>query len=59
MTLVLSDFYSLDCSYYDEKFESLDELLDDIASSGMDPNYEITKNNKGIGEQAIELMMPF
>ena len=50
--------YSLDCSYYDKKFESLDELLDDIASSGMDPNYEITKNNKGIGEQAIELMMP-
>ena len=59
MTLVLSDFYSLDCSYYDKKFESLDELLDDIASSGMDPNYEITKNNKGTGEQAIELMMPF
>ena len=51
--------YSLDCSYYDKKFESLDELLDDIASSGMDPNYEITKNGKGIGEQAIELMMPF
>ena len=57
--IVLRDFYSLDCSYYDKKFESLDELLDDIASSGMDPNYEITKNNKGIGELAIELMMPF
>ena len=51
--------YSLDCSYYDKKFESLDKLLDDIASSGMDPNYEITKNNKGTGELAIELMMPF
>ena len=57
--IVLRDFYSLDCSYYDSKFETLDELLDDIASSGMDPNYEITKNNKGIGELAIELMMPF
>ena len=57
--IVLNDFYSLDCSYYDKKFITLDELLDDIASSGMDPNYEITKNNKGIGEQAIELMMPF
>ena len=56
--IVLKDFYSLDCSYYDEKFETLNELLDDIASSGMDPNYEITKNGKGIGEQAIELMMP-
>ena len=50
--------YSLDCSYYDSKFETLDELLDDIASSGMDPNYEITKNNKGTGELAIELMRP-
>ena len=50
--------YSLDCSYYDKEFDSIDELIDDIASSGMDPNYEITKNNKGTGEQAIELMMP-
>ena len=50
--------YSLDCSYYNEEFDSIDELIDDIASSGMDPNYEITKNGKGTGEQAIELMMP-
>ena len=57
--IVLNYFYSLDCSYYDKKFITLDELLDDIASSGMDPNYEITKNNKGTGELAIELMMPF
>ena len=57
--IVLNDFYSLDCSYYDSKFETFDELLDDIASSGMDPNYEITKNGKGTGELAIELMMPF
>ena len=56
--IVLKDFYSLDCSYYNKNFETLDELIDDIASSGMDPNYEITKNNKGTGEQAIELMMP-
>ena len=57
--IVLNDFYSLDCSYYNKEFNSIDELIDDIASSGMDPNYEITKNGKGIGEQAIELMMPF
>ena len=56
--IVLHDFYSLDCSYYNKEFNSIDELIDDIASSGMDPNYEITKNNKGTGEQAIELM-PF
>ena len=55
--IVLHDFYSLDCSYYNKKFVTLNELLDDIASSGMDPNYEITKNNKGTGEQAIELIV--
>ena len=37
---------------------TLDELLDDIASSGRDPNYEITKNGKGTGEEAID-MIPF
>ena len=50
--------YSLDCSYYDKEFDEVNDLINDIASSGMDPNYEITKNNKGTGEQAIELMMP-
>ena len=49
--------YSLDCNYYDKEFDSIDELIDDIGSSGMDPNYEITKNNKGIGEQAIDLIV--
>ena len=56
--IVLNDFYSLDCSYYDKKFITLDELLDDIASSGMDPNYEITRNGINTGELAIELL-PF
>ena len=42
--IVLHDFYSLDCSYYNEEFDLIDELIDDIASSGMDPNYEITRN---------------
>ena len=56
--IVLNDFYSLDCSYYDKKFITLDELLDDIASSGMDPNYEITCNGINTGELAIELL-PF
>ena len=56
--IVLNDFYSLDCSYYNKKFITLDELLDDIASSGMDPNYEITCNGKGTGEESID-MIPF
>ena len=50
--------YSLNCSYYDKEFDSIDELIDDIASSGMDPNYEITRNGINTGELAIELL-PF
>ena len=50
--------YSLNCSYYDKEFNSIDELIDDIASSGMDPNYEITCNGINTGELAIELL-PF
>jgi hypothetical protein len=50
--------YSLNCSYYDKEFDSIDELIDDIASSGMDPNYEITCNGVNTGELAIELL-PF
>ena len=51
--------YSLDCSYFDKEFPSIDALYKYCVETGMDPNYEITKNGKGIGEQAIELMMPF
>ena len=43
---------------YDKEFDSIDELIDDIASSGMDPNYEITCNGINTGELAIELL-PF
>lgn len=48
--------YSLDCVYYTKTFSTLDQLIDDVISSGMDPNYEITKDGKGTGEQAIELI---
>ena len=48
--------YSLDCNYYERSFSSIDELIDDIISSGMDPNYEITKDGEGIGEQAIDFI---
>ena len=50
--------YSLDCNYYDKEFDSIDELIDDIASSGMDPNYEITCNGISTGDIAID-MIPF
>jgi hypothetical protein len=48
--------YSLKCSYYQREFNTIDELIDDVVSSGMDPNYEITRNGNPIGETAIDLI---
>lgn len=48
--------YTLNCSYYDKQFQTIDELLNDIMISGMDPNYEILHNGKPTGEQAIDLI---
>ena len=44
--------YSLDCSFFDREFHTIDELIHHIINFGCDPNYEITKDGKGIGEQA-------
>jgi len=49
--------YSLDCSYYTESFDTIDQLIDDVVSSGMDPNYEITRNGIPTGEEIIDLIM--
>ena len=49
--------YSLDCDYYDEEFDTIDELLDDVVSGGMDPNYQITHNGLGTGEYVIDLLV--
>ena len=46
--------YSLDCNYYSKEFSTLDELIDSIMTSGMDPSYEITFNGKPTGEFAID-----
>ena len=48
--------YSLNCDYYQEEFTTLDQLIDAVISSGMDPNYEITHNGKGMGEMAADLI---
>jgi len=48
--------YSLDCSYFDREFHTINELIDHIINFGMDPNYEITKNRVGIGEKAWDLI---
>ena len=48
--------YSLDCSYFVEEFATLQDLINYVVERGMDPNYEITRNGKGTGEQVIELI---
>jgi hypothetical protein len=49
--------YSLNCSYYTKSFTTLNELIDDVTISGMDPNYEITRDGKGIGENAVDYLV--
>ena len=46
--------YSLNCDYFNEEFKSVNDLLDHISQTGMDPNYEITKNGKPMGEKAAD-----
>ena len=36
---------------------TVDELVNDVIQSGMDPNYEITFNGESTGEEVIELIM--
>jgi hypothetical protein len=48
--------YTLDCIYYTREFSTVDELIQDIISSGMDPNYEILFNGQPTGDQAIDLI---
>jgi hypothetical protein len=48
--------YSLKCDYYTKQFSTIDELINDVIVSGMDPNYEITRNGKGTGEYVIDLI---
>ena len=49
--------YSLDCDYYNKEFSTINELIKDIIETGMDPNYEVTKNNVGVGEQATDFIV--
>ena len=49
--------YSLDCSYYKKEFNSIDELIDDVITSGMDPNYEITHDGETTGEMIADLIV--
>ena len=48
--------YGLNCSYYTKTFPTINQLIDDVIDSGMDPNYEITYNGKVTGDLAIHLI---
>ena len=48
--------FSLDCSYFEVEFNSIDELVDYVVDNGMDPNYEITSNGNSTGEYVIDLI---
>jgi hypothetical protein len=54
--LKIRDMYSLNCDYYDREFETIDELVDDVISSGMDPNYIIMYNGVGTGSMVIDFI---
>jgi hypothetical protein len=54
--LKTNNMYSLKCKYYKKSFDSLDELISDVMSSGMDPSYEVTRDGAGIGENAIDFI---
>ena len=49
--------YSLDCGYFDREFSSITLLLEYVMSTGMDPNYGVTKNSKQTGEMLIDYLM--
>jgi len=48
--------YSLDVSYFVEEFDTIEELINYVVQCGMDPNYEVTRDAKCIGERAIDFM---
>ena len=50
--------YSLDCAYYTKEFSTIPALLADVLESGMDPNYQITRNGRPTGETAWDLIGP-
>jgi hypothetical protein len=49
--------FSLKCSYYKKSFETIDDLVSDVVSSCMDPNYNITENGIDTGEELINFII--
>ena len=53
---LMGNWYSLNCKYYTRQFPTVDELLNDILTSGQDPNYEILKNGRSTMLTAAEAL---
>ena len=53
----IKHMYSLDCSYYKREFNNVNDLINDVIVSGMDPNYEITFNGISTSEMAIDYIV--
>ena len=49
--------YSLKCDYYGAEFTCIGDLIAHIMISGMDPDYEITKDGNSIGQKAIDYIL--
>lgn len=50
--------YRLECPFYKKEFRSLDDLLQDVLESGMDPNYEIYKDDQPTGQMVTDFINP-
>ena len=55
MGSLMGNWYSLDCSYYTKEFSTMEELMEDVLASGMDPNYDLLKNGKKTGNTLADL----
>jgi hypothetical protein len=53
----LITMYSLDCTYYQKEFSTLDELINTVLLDGMDPNYPILFNGKRTGEILFDFII--
>lgn len=59
-TVVISgrEYGLFNCSYYQKTFDTIDQLVADVMSSGMDPSYTISRFGKDTGESLMEYINP-
>lgn len=51
------DSYSINCPFFETVYPTLDELIKGVVESGQDPNYQVMKNGKGIGQDVWEFIV--